>query len=374
MNQAQNDFWLNKKVLITGHSGFKGSWLSLLLLQKGSVVMGVSLEGDPTTRLLSSQLALSSSHYSPSFSEIAVDLRSKQICSIVAEFQPDIIFHLAAQALVTKSYKSPVETWETNVLGTVNLLHSLQSYNKLCSVVIVTSDKVYENKGTRKAYEELDKLGGLDPYSASKASTELLVSSWINSFTGPEPEKNNLLIIAAARAGNVIGGGDWSDNRIIPDCVKAIESNREIYLRNPEATRPWQHVLDPLSGYIELAKYLYIRKLEDTRFNTTSDTYAFNFGPNEFLTASVQKLVQLLLNSMSLSHYPVSVYKIDGHLHESSHLSISSNKSLSVLGWSARWNLPTTIERTAAWYSDYLNGKNALALCERDINAFNSNK
>ena len=252
-----NNFWKNKRVLITGHNGFKGSWLSLWLLTMGAKVSGISL---PTL-------------YKPSlFDQLAIkdqldhrilDIREKdKLSAAVKEINPDIVFHLAAQPLVLRSYKYPLETWETNVMGTIFLLEALRSLDKMCSAILITTDKVYRNDEWLFGYREDDPLGGFDPYSSSKAASELAIASWRSSFCGNLSHQNENLLIATARAGNVIGGGDWAKYRIIPDIIRSNINKKELIIRNKKSTRPWQHVFDCLSGYLYLGQLLIESKIK----------------------------------------------------------------------------------------------------------------
>ena len=236
------DFWSEKKVLITGHTGFKGSWLTLWLNELKTKVTGISLEPDTEPNLFG-QLHLQKSLHDHHIADIRDFGRISQI---VKRCQPDVVFHLAAQPLVRRSYSDPLETWSTNVQGTLNVLEAIKSVQKPCAVVMVTTDKVYANKEWEYGYRECDELGGHDPYSASKAAAELAIASWRNSFCGEKKHQNSHIKIATARAGNVIGGGDWADDRIVPDAMRALAIGEKIDVRNPKATRPWQHVLEPL--------------------------------------------------------------------------------------------------------------------------------
>lgn len=262
-------FWKNKKVFITGHTGFKGSWLTMMLSSMGAKVKGYSLPLDKENYLF----GLIKEKVSHEIIHKEGDILNKSsLNNEVQKFEPDIVFHMAAQALVRKSYLEPVLTWETNLLGSLNLFNSLKEIKKECTVIVVTTDKVYKNKEWEFGYRENDQLGGHDPYSASKAALEIAVESWRKSFCGRGPMKNRNINIASVRAGNVIGGGDMAQDRIIPDAIRALRNSKPIKIRNPLSTRPWQHVLDPLSGYLILAEHLY----KDP--NNFSEAY--NFGPS----------------------------------------------------------------------------------------------
>jgi len=262
-------FWSGKKVLITGHTGFKGSWLMLWLLEQGAEVYGYSLEPKKDLNLFNNLLKeLSFNNFNHFIGDIC---ELKDFKSYIFQTKPDIIFHLAAQSLVRKSYEEPINTWQTNLIGSLNLLQCLRELDSNCSVVLVTTDKVYKNNEWIFGYRENDQLGGFDPYSASKAALEIAVSSWRNSFCKSHSDNNSNIKIATARAGNVIGGGDWAEDRIIPDIMRSLSNNKILEIRNPLSTRPWQHVLEPLWGYMELARKLYM--------NEKGFCEAFNFGP-----------------------------------------------------------------------------------------------
>ena len=251
-------FWKDKKVLITGHNGFKGSWLTTWLLSLGANIFGYSLDIEKNSLYENLNFELQNEKTFGSILNKEGNINEfKNICSFVNEVKPDIVFHLAAQPLVKESYKDPLRTWNTNVIGTLNLLESLKQLSKKCAVVLITTDKVYKNKEWIYGYREIDELGGKDPYSASKAAMELAINSWISSFCGNKNYQTDKLEIASARSGNVIGGGDFSKDRIVPDLVKSIFNKDSLLIRNPNARRPWLHVLEPLSGYLVLAERLY---------------------------------------------------------------------------------------------------------------------
>ena len=356
MVEELEEFWRSKRVLITGHNGFKGSWLSLVLKKFRADVYGISLlpETKPNlNELLKKEQKLK-------IKEFLIDIRNfHKLSSKVKEIYPDIIFHLAAQPLVRKSYKNPLETWETNVLGTLNLLESLKKINKKCSVVIITTDKVYKNLNMHCGYREDDELGGYDPYSASKAACELAVSSWRDSFCGRNNELNNFLKISTARSGNVIGGGDWSEDRIVPDTIKAFKEKVPVSLRNPNYTRPWQHVLDPLSGYLELAKENYI--------SNNPFCEAFNFGPRIESNTTVNELVKEIIK-----YWPGTISKIveTKSLHESELLHLQIDKSYKLLNWRPKWKFEESVKHAANWYKKFYDGKTAYNCTIDDINNF----
>ena len=353
-----NNFWSGRRVLLTGHTGFKGSWLFLWLKQLGADVYGYSLPPDSKQNLFNS--------VSSAFPEF---LKTQNCLSNLSDLdsldrwiqfvQPDIVFHLAAQPLVREGYNDPLGTWSTNLLGTLNLLESLKSLQKLCSIVLITTDKVYENQEWSYGYREVDRLGGHDPYSASKAAAEIAISSWRSSFCGNAAHQTPYLRIATARAGNVIGGGDWAKDRIVPDSMKALGNKTPILVRNPSSTRPWQHVLEPLSGYLRLAEVL------TTESSPPCDS--FNFGPHLDSNRSVWEL----LNSI-LSHWPGDwVDKSDPNSpHEAGLLHLQIDKAYHQLGWEPRWNYATTVERTVTWYRNVFNGSSPLDCCLADLHAY----
>lgn len=360
------NFWSQRRVLITGHTGFKGSWLSTWLLSMGAHVCGYSLDEEPTSPSLFTDLNLKENQNKFDgnfFHHIGNICNYESISNVVASFQPEVIFHLAAQPLVIQGYKNPLETWETNVLGTLKLLEASKSLSNICAVIIVTTDKVYRNQEWCYGYRETDPLGGCDPYSASKASCELAIESWRASFTGDQPHQTQSLRIASARAGNVIGGGDWSLNRIIPDVMRAFSNSEVVSIRSPLATRPWQHVLEPLSGYLCLAERLIT--CEEKEIKTLLSP--FNFGPHTDSNRSVQALVE-----ECISFWP-NKYCIENNtsqFYESTYLHVSHEKSYNCLNWKPVWDFSSTVQRTVSWYKSYFNGCSPLQCCIEDISAF----
>ena len=325
------------KVLITGHTGFKGAWLSAWLKKIGAEVIGIALEeSNDLSHFNVASIAKGMKDY-------RLDIRDqKSLNEIILSEKPDFIFHLAAQALVRKSYDDPVDTWSTNVIGTLNILESLRLINKTCYAVIITSDKCYDNVEWVWGYKETDALGGPDPYSASKGAAELVIRSHIKSFF----PKDGKVRIASARAGNVIGGGDWSQDRIIPDCVKAWSEGKTVELRKPHATRPWQHVLEPLSGYLRLAIEL--------KNQSTVHGEAFNFGPPAKQNQSVLELVEAMaLYWNQVKWEDVSSSEIGPY--ESGLLKLNCDKALSFLNWNAVMGFEDTVRMTAEWYSNFYN-------------------
>jgi len=343
-NLEINSFWSGMRVLVTGHTGFKGSWLSFWLHQLGAEVFGVALEPE-TNPSLFGQL-----HLEKNIHHFIGDIRDEiLIRQKIITIQPDIVFHLAAQPLVRRSYREPLLTWQTNVMGTANLLNALVEIKSTCAVVIVTTDKVYENREWIYPYRECDRLGGLDPYSSSKASAEIAVSSWRSSFFSID----STVRIATARAGNVIGGGDWSEDRIIPDLVRALSNNKPVLVRNPQSVRPWQHVLEPLKGYMRLAQILY--ESENLQFQS-----AFNFGPEAKDFRCVQELVENALKVWPGSWVQSTQVQAP---HEAGLLSLAIDKVRSVISWQPKWNFEESVLHTLEWYKLYYQGANPQELC-----------
>jgi len=325
-----------KKVIITGHTGFKGSWLTIWLRSLGAEVIGISL--DPVTQ----PSLFDSIHLQNEIKDLRIDIRNSNLISnLFKSEQPDFVFHLAAQSLVHKSYTEPAITWETNVLGTINVLEGLKLVKKKCAAVFITSDKCYKNVEWLWGYRENDALGGDDPYSASKAAAELAIHSYVRSYFS---NNKNLIRIATARAGNVIGGGDWSEHRIVPDCVKSWSKNESVSLRNPNSTRPWQHVLEPLSGYLTLAEQLF---LHDGLHGES-----FNFGPSSQVEKSVVDLVSEIAKywkNVKWTVEPISQEKVS----EASLLRLNCDKAGSLLNWVPTLNFEETVEMTAEWYRKF---------------------
>ncbi|MGY6529675.1 MAG: CDP-glucose 4,6-dehydratase [Cyanobacterium sp.] len=330
---VMGQFWQGKKVLVTGHTGFKGSWLSLWLLHLGAQVAGLSLEPN-TEPSLFEQLALSHD-----LKHHIGDIRDlNTVKNLVQDFQPDMVFHLAAQPLVRFSYHEPVLTWQTNVLGTVNVLESLKTLDKYCVGVMITTDKCYDNNEWIYGYRENDPLGGHDPYSSSKAGAEIAIASWAKSFF-----HQGKIRVASARAGNVIGGGDWAVDRIVPDVMRALGKGEPIPVRNPHATRPWQHVLEPLGGYLTLAQKLY----QELVLGKSAIEGAFNFGPNLSSNRPVKDLVEEILKHWAGSWLD----KSDANApHEANLLNLVTDKAYHHLNWQPRWDFTQTIKQTVSWY------------------------
>ena len=357
-------FWEDKKVLITGHTGFKGSWLSLWLNSMGSNVSGIGLE--PYLKLsLYEQLKIKNL-FSSSF---YVDIRNKSLLKEkIVSIKPEIIFHLAAQPLVRESYKNPIETWEVNVIGSLNILKILTELDIKCAVVMVTTDKVYKNNEWDYGYRENDTLGGYDPYSASKAAAEIAISSWRSSFCEDISRK---VLISSARSGNVIGGGDWAQDRIIPDAIKALNLNQKIIVRNPESTRPWQHVLDPLAGYISLAEKLYKSSGNGEKIAKYDYCSSFNFGPG----IEANRTVEELLNEV-IKYWPGQwlSQKPEVNFHEAGKLNLQVDKAYHLLNYRNKWDFQNSVKRTIQWYEKVLrNSVSAYAACMNDIDEYMDN-
>ena len=345
ISKPNTSFWNGKKVLITGHTGFKGSWLTLWLLQMKSIVSGIGLKPEFSTNLFD-ELNIEND-----INHIICDIRNKEeVKKHIQKINPDIVFHLAAQPLVVESYKDPVGTWETNVMGTINILESIKLLNKNCTGVFITTDKVYKNNEWIYGYRENDELGGYDPYSSSKAACEIAISSWRSSFDNQTTNSKSNFSLASARAGNVIGGGDWSQNRIIPDVIKCLRNNEKIQIRNPKSTRPWQHVLEPLSGYLLLAEKL---NEEKNKFSTS-----FNFGPFIESNRTVQDLVDECIKHWDGKYY---FEKNVESPHEAGVLMLSIEKAIKYLNWKPKWDFAKSIEVTINWYKDvYEDNKSAI--------------
>ncbi|GEO11614.1 CDP-glucose 4,6-dehydratase [Segetibacter aerophilus] len=327
-----------KRIFLTGHTGFKGSWLLKILTALGAEVKGYALP--PITKndlynLVSGDTLCQS---------IIADLRDRErLAKEITEFEPDFIFHLAAQPLVRLSYKIPAETFEVNVIGTANLLDSVRKLKKPCSVVLITTDKVYQNNEWVYPYRENDWLGGYDPYSASKACSELVIDSYRNSFFNVAEYSKNLKGVAVARAGNVIGGGDWSQDRLVPDIARSLGSGEKIKVRNPSSIRPWQHVLEPLVGYLELGRKLF--------FHPQQFSQAYNFGPLSGDSLSVQTIVDLSIKIWGTGGS--ETLNVVGEPHEAGLLKLDISKATTELGWQPKWNATEAIRQTIDWYKTF---------------------
>lgn len=354
------NFWNKKTVLITGHTGFKGSWLSIWLNEMGAKVIGYSL--DPHTKYDNFVL----SNISNKIIDIRADIRdNNKIESIFKIYKPEIVFHLAAQPIVRLSYKNPKETYETNVMGTLNILECIRQNDYTKVGIFVTTDKCYENKEQIWGYRESDALGGYDPYSSSKACSELIVSSYRSSFMNTDKIEFHQKNISTVRAGNVIGGGDWSDDRLIPDCIKILQApgsqEKFIKIRNPNAIRPWQHVLEPLSGYILLAEKMYC--------NGREYSGAWNFGPNMDSILNVWDIAKMVVQKYGSGKLK-DVSNIN-EPHEAKLLCLDISKSRFILGWKPKLSIEQAIDMTVDWYKNY-KSQNAYDLCVKQIDVYNS--
>lgn len=335
------DFWKNKRVLVTGHTGFKGSWLSLWLKELGAEVTGYSLAAPTTPSLF--ELA----RVADGINSINGDIRDLSALRQVVDSQrPEIVLHLAAQSLVRRSYQDPVETYATNVMGTVHLLEAARHSDTVKAVIVVTSDKCYENREWVWGYREIDAMGGYDPYSSSKGCAELLTAAYSRSFF--DSSKGKSASVASVRAGNVIGGGDWAEDRLVPDIMRAWLEGRSVLIRNPNAVRPWQHVLDPLGGYLSLTEKLYET---GAGFNE-----GWNFGPREEGAQTVGYIVQRL---GKLWGDGTAAWNVDEgeHPHEANYLKLDCSKAHAKLGWQPRLNIERALSATANWYRAYQRGE-----------------
>lgn len=333
----------NKKVIVTGNTGFKGSWLSVWLLSLGADVYGISK--DIPTQPSIFEICELKKHVR----HFEIDIRNKELLfETIKKIQPDYIFHLAAQPIVSESYRAPVDTFTSNIIGTANILECLRLLNKPCKAIMITSDKCYENVEWTWGYRENDRLGGKDPYSASKGAAELIIHSYYESFFKNE---NSNVKLVSVRAGNVIGGGDWALNRIVPDAMRSWSNNKEVIIRNPYATRPWQHVLEPLSGYLTVGMKL----AENAYLNGES----FNFGPNADQNHTVLELLEELAQYWNFSHHFNKItIQPNTQFHEAGLLKLNCDKALHQLAWKPVWNFEDTAKYTSQWYYDYYTKNN----------------
>ncbi len=349
-------FFHNKKVLITGHTGFKGSWLAKILLNWGTDVMGISLK--PTTKPnLFAVLDIEDK-----IKNYFCDIRNfKNIKKVIVKEKPEIIFHLAAQPLVRDSYDDPLYTFETNIIGTANILQAVKETDSVKSAVMVTTDKVYEEKEKISRYKEDDKLGGYDPYSSSKAGAEMVINSYVKSFFNPKDyDKKHKTLVASVRSGNVIGGGDWLKDRIMPDIIRSIfEKKEKLILRNPDSIRPWQHVLEPLYGYMLLAKKLYKGE--------KGFSGAWNFGPNDKNYLTVGELTKKVIRILKQGVYTI---KRDLTKHEAVWLKLNIDKTKNILKWRPILNINEILKLTLDWYKGFYDRKNVVNLTDKQIEFF----
>ena len=347
------DCYKDKRVFITGHTGFKGSWLIYALSKAGATIKGYSLAPETNPSLyeqLESKINIQS---------VIADINDhKKLEKEIINFQPDYIFHLAAQPLVRKSYQQPLNTFETNIIGTANVLNALTKLEKPCTSLLITTDKVYENKEWHYPYRETDRLGGYDPYSASKACAELVINSYVQSFFNLSKYNVHKKGIVSVRAGNVIGGGDWSVDRLIPDIVKSVAQDKEIVIRNPNAQRPWQHVLEPVFGYLQLG---FLLNKEPLKYSGS-----WNFGPENTDNLPVIEIAKQAIKIWGKGKIDL---KVDPNApHEAGLLRLDISKAINLLKWKPLMNTATAVERTILWYKSYYEGnKTVVDLLEEDI-------
>lgn len=356
MDYIFNNFYRNKRVLITGHTGFKGSWLSIWLHELGSEVIGVS--NDPYSDKDNYVLSKIGSKIQ---ADLRADIRSGEVIKkIFQEYQPEIVFHLAAQPLVRLSYEIPVETYQVNVMGTINIMEAIRCTDSVKVAVMITTDKCYENKEQIWGYRENEPMGGYDPYSSSKGAAEIAIQSWRRSFFNPiDYGIKHHVSIASVRAGNVIGGGDWAKDRIIPDCIRAIEEEKPIEIRSPKAIRPWQHVLEPLCGYMTLAMKMWH---EPTKY-----CEGWNFGPTTESIRTVWEVASKIVKDYGFGKlYDVSD---SNALHEAKLLMLDINKAKFRLGWEPRTNIDECLALVVYWYKHY-KSEDVYNLCVEQINTF----
>jgi CDP-glucose 4,6-dehydratase len=345
-------FWAGKRVLVTGHTGFKGSWLSLWLQLLGAEVHGLALEPHTTPALFTEAGIAEGMH------SVVGDIRSYEVVlAALRAVRPEVVLHLAAQAQVRESYASPVGTYATNVMGSVHVLEAARQTPSVRVLVNVTTDKVYENTGSARGYREDEPLGGFDPYSSSKGASELVTSAYRRSFFSDAG-----VAVASARAGNVIGGGDWASDRLVPDILRALQANVPVHIRNPDAVRPWQHVLEPVSGYLRLAE----------RLSLDGEAVAgpWNFGPLDADAKPVSWIVEQMLR-----HWPGNQgWRVDSgpHPHEAAYLRLDISKARTGLGWQPRWTLEQALEKIAAWHRGWHAGQDVRALTIEQIRAYAS--
>lgn len=339
-----------KRILITGDTGFKGSWLALWLSEAGADVYGYALPAEgPDSHFSLLDLSRRITHFDGDLKDL--DCLSR----FFAHVQPEFVFHLAAQALVRRSYREPKLTFDTNIGGSVNLMECVRETPSVKVLVYITSDKCYKNKEWVWGYREIDELGGRDPYSASKAAAEIVFSAYGDSYFS----QREAFGYASARAGNVIGGGDWSEDRIVPDCIRALQAKRPIVVRNPNATRPWQHVLEPLSGYLTLAAALHDAP--------KSNSCAWNFGPRSDASRTVRHLTRSIVSAWGAGEIQIEA---DLAFHEAGLLQLNCDKALQKLNWKPRWNFERTVAETVVWYKDVHEGKSALEVSLAQIRRY----
>lgn len=358
MNKTQiaPSFWKGRNVFLTGHTGFKGGWLAIWLASMGAKITGYSLSPNTSPNLYEAAKIASLCQRS-----LIGDIRELNgLRNALVEAAPDVVIHMAAQPLVRYSYANPVETYATNVMGTVHLLESVRSCPSVRAVLVITTDKCYENKEWVWGYRENEPMGGYDPYSNSKGCAELVTAAYRQSFFSEKEYANHRVAIASARAGNVIGGGDWSEDRLIPDALAAFQENRPLMIRNPSATRPWQHVLEPLSGYIVLAQALFERG--------SAVGGAWNFGPQDVDARPVRDVIELLISQWN----GAATWMQDGAVqpHEAHFLKLDCSKARQELNWSSHWSLEKAISAIVEWQLAYSNGEDMLAVTRKQIDSY----
>lgn len=356
MKDPFNSFYKGKRVLVTGHTGFKGSWLSIWLHELGASVVGVAL--DPNSEKDNFVLSGIGNRIE---ADIRADIRDGgKMKEIFSEYQPEIVFHLAAQPLVRLSYACPVETYQTNVMGTINIMEAVRAVDSVRVAVMVTTDKCYDNKEQRTGYKEDDPMGGYDPYSSSKGACEIAIQSWRRSFFNPEEYgKKHNKSLASVRAGNVIGGGDWAKDRIVPDCIRALEAGKPVEIRSPKAVRPWEHVLEPLSGYLLLARKMWEEP--------TAYCGGWNFGPEQESVSTVWEVATELVRLFGRGEL-IDVSR-PGALHEANLLMLDITKAKSILGWKPTLDMKQTMALVADWYLRYRD-TDVYDLCVGEIMSF----
>lgn len=355
MTPANFEIFKNRRILITGHTGFKGSWLCLLLHKLGAEVFGYALD-PPTKPSLFNDI-----YINKLITSYIGDIRDfEKLLGVFLNTQPEIVIHMAAQPLVRESYKNPVETYSTNVMGTIHLFEACRQTKSIKAIVNVTTDKCYENREWHWGYRENEPMGGYDPYSNSKGCSELVTSSYRNSYFNPSKYADHGVAVASARAGNVIGGGDWADDRLIPDFIRAISKGEEVVIRSPYAIRPWQHVLEPLSGYLSLAAKLF---LEGAKYGE-----GWNFGPDDKDARNVEWITDTICKLWGEG----ASFKIDTNPqpHEANYLKLDCSKAKAELGWAPKWDLETALKTIIDWNKAYMNGENIRTVTEQQIDDY----
>ena len=353
----KKSFWKGKKVFLTGHTGFKGGWMSIFLSHLGAEVLGFSLKAQKKSFFNQVKLGSFLHHNEGDIRDLS------SLRKVEKKFKPEILIHMAAQPLVIESYEDPVTTYSTNVMGTVNILELIRNSSSLKAGVIITTDKCYENRGLSRGYKETDRMGGYDPYSSSKGSAELIINSYQRSFFSKKQNKKGSTCIASVRAGNVIGGGDWAEDRLIPDLVRAAEKREGVKIRNPDAIRPWQHVIEPLLGYLLVAEKLY------NKGPSGSDNW--NFGPKRKDLAKVSEVADLFCSywgdNLSWLKDSSSIY------HEADNLSLNIKKARETLGWVPKWTLAYAIKKTVEWHRKKLSSRELFNLSVNQIKEYLQN-